>query len=643
VTAEFPDRTQEASVRERLKFILAGLVGIASLPFWKGRSAHAADTALARRLNREGEALLERSHYHEAMEVFRRMLQASKDNVYASAVAVFYIGRCELELAEYDAAMRRFDQAEKVFTRLNRENEKAIVVQTKARLFAERSRFKESLLLYETAAEVFERIKNKDALFELFNSSGAVHAYLGLSDQALECMSLAQRLLSPKPHPRQLALLNNNTGLTSVLKQEYAVAQKSFNDALKQFRKYGDQRGEATVLNNIGYIHESRCEYAKALEAHQESLNIARKIFDPRDQALALNNIGNVYLKRGDYEAAWKSYEESIKISDQKGIKQFVAETMNNLGVVGIAYGRMSSAQEKFTTSLSLSREVGSQPSEAWALNNMGFILRDQGKLKNSLKCYNEAIRLAESLGNKRLKATAQTRLGNLCEYRGLFDEAYRHYQTAGKTLKEIEDLYFYAAALADSANMFTRKGDFDRALKNYREAFSVRRSIGSPCGEMLCQLALHYVELPQYLRQKKLEGIDKGNGLSLAAKAIEEASQHIRPEVLQEFLLLSYVRGKLLIEENPTRAMDEFNILKEKASSGDWSKYKFLADVGLGLACERMGNLDQAKKHYKGAAVHVEAIVANVGEAEKDAVLDGEEILGVKHRLPYERLAALG
>lgn len=630
-------------MRERLKFILGGLIGIVSLSSWRGGTARAADTALARKLNREGEALLEKSRYHEAIEVFRRMLQAAKDNPYASAVAVFYLGRCELELAEYDSALRRLDQAEKVFVRLNRENEKAIVVQTKARLFAERSRFKESLLLYESAAEVFERIKNRDALFDLFNSSGAVHAYLGLSDQALECMSLAQRLLSPKPHPRQLALLNNNTGLTSVLKQEYAVAQKSFDDALKQFRKYGDQRGEATVLNNIGYIREAKCEYAKALEAHQASLDIARRISDPRDQALALNNIGNVHLKKGDYEAAWKSYEESIKISDQKGIKQFLAETMNNMGVVGIAYGRLQSAQEKFDASLSLAREVGAQPCEAWALNNMGFLLKDQGKFRNSLKCYNEAIRIAESLGNKRLKSTAVMRRGNLGEYRGRFAEAYRDYQSAAKTQKEIGDLFFYAAAITDGANILTRNGEFERAVKNYEEAVSVRRKIGSPCGEALCNMALHYIERPQYSPKHEGTGIDQASRRGLAARALDEASRGVKPDVIQDFLLLTYVRGKYLVEENIPQAVEAFKILREKAESAGWPKYVFLGNIGSGLCAEKGGEIDKARQYYKAASTHVNSIIAGVGEAEKEQILNGEEILGIKHRLPFERLATLG
>jgi hypothetical protein len=112
---------------------------------------------------------------------------------------------------------------------------------------------------------------------------------------------------------------------------------------------------------------------------------------------------------------------------------------------------------------------------------------------------------------------------------------------------------------------------------------------------------------------------------------------------VLQDFLLLSYVRGRSLLDGNPAKAAEEFGAMNKKADAAGWPKYVFLANVGMGLSTEKLGNREQARKHYADAAAHVDSIVSHVGEGEKAAVLEGEEIMGVKHRLPYDRLAALG
>jgi tetratricopeptide (TPR) repeat protein len=632
---------------DRLTFIRSSLLLFPLFQLFGARTATAEDVENAKTLNKRGEDLIEKGQYPEAMALFKKMHSACGPREYCRAIAIFYLGRCHLEMADYELSLKFLEKAERMFAKLNRENEKAVVVQTKARLFAERSQYRKSLALYDGAATVFAKLKNKDALFELFNSSGAIHTYLGLSDQGMECMSVANTLLSPKPHPRQLALLNNNMGLAQVSKNDYRTAHDSFQKALEHFKKAGNVKGISTALNNIGYIHEGKAEYRESLAAHQESLDIARKTHDARGEAIGLNNIGNVHLRTGDYSEALKAYEESLAISEKRGIRQFVAETMNNLGLVRIAFGEYPKAMECFQKSYRISASVGVLPGQAWALHNLAFIFKDQGKFKDAVKSSEAAIRLAEKTGDRRLEATAVLRLGNLCEYRGHFEDALKNYERSERIQKTIGDLFFRANSLTDLANAITRNGEFDSAKKRYEEAVEIKQKIGAPVVESLCKFALFFMEKSQYAKKADpgenkggVDGEERQKDLTAAREYIRQARKAIKSENVSDELLLNYVDSKHLLEQDPTKAVKSFEGLKSQANSSGAGKYSFLASVGIGLAHERLKNWPNSEKAFAEAVEYAEKIRHTLEGQERMAFLQGEEVLGLKHKVPYDGLA---
>ena len=127
-------------MRDRLKFLLSAILAIPALRlFGPGRALASNDLDLARKLNREGEKLVETGKYQQALEVFKEMLAACKGKDFGRAVATFYIGRCYLEIGDYDTSLKYLEEAEGIFARLNKLNEKAVATQTKARLYAEKS------------------------------------------------------------------------------------------------------------------------------------------------------------------------------------------------------------------------------------------------------------------------------------------------------------------------------------------------------------------------------------------------------------------------------------------------------------------------------------------------------------------------
>ncbi|MEW6530547.1 MAG: tetratricopeptide repeat protein [Thermodesulfobacteriota bacterium] len=603
-----------------------------------------ADVKEALALNQEGEKSLQQGKYTEALETFRKMSEQCGSHQYCRGVAAFYQGRTHAELAKYDDALKFFDEAEQIFIQLNKENEKAMVLAGRGSVLAGRGDYKGARDLFAKAEATFTEKKNSKELYSLYNNIAVVLAYMCDFDQALAYLEKAQELVAGSDDPKITGSLNVNRGLVFSKRQDYEKALAAYDRALKSYQTLGNLKSLSILLNNVGYIHEARSEYAKALEKHEESLKLAREVKDPWCESLALNNIGCVQLKRGDYQAAKQAYEGALKIRNELGIKHFAAESLNNLGLVWLAYADYPRAFACFDQCREACDLMASPSGRAWALHNMAFLLKDQGKFKESLTCSEDAARIAQQIGDKRLEATAILRLGNLYEYQGWFDKALENYRKAAEIQQTIEDWNFRSNTIADAANILTRSGEFDDAEVYFQEAIKLKRKIGAPAGELLCKFALFYLEKDRYagLRREKGEKGDQQRAADLA-KASEQlslAEKEIKPDQRNDLMLLTYVKGRFLREKDLQGAVSEFAKLKEQAEQAGVRKFSFLAAVGAGLAHEQLTNWQEAKSSFKQAVEYAEYIRKTLDEDAKLAFLDGEEILGVKHILPYEGLA---
>lgn len=616
-------------------FALCMLVGL----FWATAAAgDKQDVRHAVELKKEAQGLLEQARFVEAAGVCRRMLESCGEHQLCCGAAMFYLARCRLEQAEFQKAEELLEKAHEIFSGLGDANRYGSVLLTKARLFALRGLYRESLKCMEEARKLFQQPGNKGELFVLLSSQAAVHAYMSDYDQALKCLDEAQKLGDSHAGGRRKALLANNRGLVFAARHDYAKASDLYENALEDYRQADDPKGMAVVLNNLGQLHEAQSAYSQAMAMLKRSLELARKAQAPVSEALALNNLGGVYLKTGDYQAALQSYEEALEIRTRLGMRHFAAETLNNLGLVHLNAGDYARALEHFTKASATCREVGSLSCQAWASHNMAFLFRDQGEFPKSVDYSRNAIRLARKMGDRRLQATATLRLGNICEYQGLFEMALQSYKQAADLQRKVQDWYFLSNTWADMANIDVRNGNFDQSNQYYEKAIRLRKKIGAPYGDFLAKHALFYLERRNY-------GIMPGDltpdeEMAEARRIIAEAEPIVNPENLNDFLLLGYVKGKLLLESDPEKAVEEFEIIKALVEGSPNKKYRFLAEVGLGLAYERLERWARAEQAFRAAKEYSEEIRTSLEPHARIAFLNGEEILGIKHIVPYEGLA---
>jgi len=595
-------------------------------------------------LNMEGDALLNKGDCTQALAVFERMLDKCGDHHVCRGVALFYQGRTLLETARYVEAEERLNQAESIFTTLNRKNELAMAAAAKGKVMAGRGDYRGALRQFRQAERAFIELKNQKELALLYNSMAVALGYMAQYDDAFQCLYKAEQALGDSPAPALRAPILANRGLLAFNRRNYDEALERYREALQVYEAAGNLKAGAVVLNNIGQVYEARSQYTKALEYQTRALDQARKIQDPWMEALALNNIGCVELKRGSIKSAEEAYAASLRIRESIGIKHFAAETLNNMGLVRLAGADYAAALQCFKDASETCAALGAKTGEAWALHNSAFVFKDQGKFKESLAASEKAVEIGEACGDRRLVATAVLRLGNLYEYQGFFDKALEHYVRAANIQQEIRDLNFKANTLSDIAGMLVRRGNLTEAEQYYKAAVKIKSDIGSPAVEVLCKLALAYLEEERYSAstpdtRQETETL-RAESLRKAKECIDKAQGAIQSDQKQDLLLLTYAKGRYFLDSDPARAVEVFKSLRATAETAHNRRFTFLAATGLGLGLEKVGNLSEAEIAYRQAVKYAEGIRNTLDPQARVTFLDGEEILGVKHSTPYEGLS---
>ncbi len=620
--------------------VLASLFGLTGL--LGPAPARAVDSSSPVALHKAGQKLLDQGRPAKALETFEKMLRSCGGDRYCEGVATFYIARTYLDMAQYDRALESLQTAENIFAKLGKTNERAKVFHVRARVYSEKSDFSEALLWFDPAEEMLSSGGSKDVpeLFQLWMNRAKVYIYLSKFDSATQDLDRAEQVMGSKLSKAQKAMLAQRRGWILAEQQIFPEAEKYYRTALKLFEKIDNQKEKASVLNNLAHIDETKADYDRALAEYEESLRLSKEFAGPAEQAFVFNNMGNVQRKRGNYDEAVRLYNEALRIRKKLAIKQFYAETLNNLGIVYLAYGDYGKAFGYFRECYNVSKETDTKSGQAWALHNMAWVYKDQGSLMKSQQCSDEAVALAEAINNRRLLATAVLRLGNLAEYYGNFEAAIAHYDQAAEIQSDIGDRFFLSNTDFDLGTALTRSGRDHLAREKFTQAIALKDQIGAPKGEALCKFALFYLEKHRYVKVKRNGSGARQQDLDQARALLKEADAAIKPEERNDRMLLDYAWGRLLLEQDPKRAVRRFEELRTLAASVGSLKYAFLASTGLGLAYEKMKDWPKAESEYERAVGDAEKIRETLDPYLKKTFLHGEEVLGMKHVVPYQGLA---
>jgi tetratricopeptide (TPR) repeat protein len=128
--------------------------------------------------------------------------------------------------------------------------------------------------------------------------------------------------------------LHNKTGIAYLQLQEFKVAEKEFNHAIKMKRDY------AEAYNNVGVIYYIRKKYGKAISEYDKALKLS-----PTSAAFH-SNLGMAYFDKKEFDKATAELLRALELDPQVFDRQ-------SLG--GIA-ARMASPEDRARYSYTLAR-----------------------------------------------------------------------------------------------------------------------------------------------------------------------------------------------------------------------------------------------------------------------------------------------
>ncbi|MFH1115190.1 MAG: CHAT domain-containing protein [Pseudomonadota bacterium] len=628
-----------------------------------------------------GQKQIEKGLIPDAARTFQRMEGTCGNSDVCRATALFYLGRCRLEQSEFAAARSLLERAERIYAKLNKQEEIATIHYTKARIAAAQGNCREALADYRRSESCFTRHSRKTELFNVLCNTALVQAEVGDYNEAFDALRRAEQCISPGGEPGLRGDLANVAGIVHYQRQEYQKAEQSYDDALRSFGHSGNESKSGQVLNSLGKLFEATSEYEKASSCYGKALGLGMRIPNPRLEAYALNNLGELQYKLGDYSKAADYLAKADRIAKRIGLKSFEARVTGNIGAVYLGRAEYVQAEEHFRQSLQLATETGSAEAMGLAFHNIANLAKFRGAFNESLSYSGQAIDTARKIGNRRLESTALVRLGNLYEYFGIFDKALGEYDKAVTIQKEIGDRFFTGITLADIAGILVRRGEIPESRSHLLRAVDIRKEIGAPTTELLCKLALTFMEAQAYADQKDssqqmsrlsqeplMKPIPRNfarkaevknpiqtervlfseqspkarrkKDLEEAKKYIDEAERELGAEAFADRLLLEYVKGRWLSYQRPDLAVAHFSRLRSQSRERGNRRFAFLANVGLGLSFEALNKVDDAALSFQEAIDFAEEIRKTLDPRMQRSFLHGEEILGIKHILPYEGLA---
>jgi len=213
--------------------------------------------------------------------------------------------------------------------------------------------WKETVLAWQEAAEVYKSIGDKKGVANMLSNQGAVYFNQGDDEKALElhlqALTMAEeindtlRILTAltniggiylnkqATHKEALDYFTRSYKLSMLIKDDYSIGTsavnlgetyyKMGNDStaliyLRQSEKvYADQPENLPyTLNYIGRVYTRQRKFEEAVAIHTRAYEISKKLDTRLDQTQSLVALAQAYDAKGDKEAAVNTYKQSLDV-----------------------------------------------------------------------------------------------------------------------------------------------------------------------------------------------------------------------------------------------------------------------------------------------------------------------------------------
>jgi CHAT domain-containing protein len=264
--------------------------------------------------------------------------------------------------SEVDALLRQESEL------VNRYLVQELVNQGKVAFFADPSQARKSFeLAFEVAQVVYARSPgpaSKNAIGATLHNLANTERAQGNYGKVLE---YEERALAFATTPKLKTDALVNIGITHALQNDYDLAFRFLNNALKSTKNIKEERERHGLLgliyDSLGNLSSLQQKFDDALNYYKQSLNYRPT---PEERSQTLDNIGILYHRKHDFKPAIEKYKESLKLIEGKANLILIRATvLNNLSSATLAEGNIPAAIEYAKETATLAKQINT-PELQW-------------------------------------------------------------------------------------------------------------------------------------------------------------------------------------------------------------------------------------------------------------------------------------
>lgn len=269
------------------------------------------------------------------------------------------------------------------------------------------------------------------------NTEAWAFSRMGAEDKALAALSRALQLTTQSGNRRAAASVRHGIAISQYNQGKFSQAQKSYVEALEEFRSLGATWDVASCSHNLGILLFDQGELATSKKYLEDALRIQREINDDRGVASDLDDLGNVIESMGDLSGALRMKQEAVQLFHRTGDRKGEAITLGAIGAIQLKQGNIVEARKSYEQSLEIKQKNGDSRGQAYALFGIAYVAMAEDRLNDAQNAAARALTIRQQIQDNVRSAEAQSQLAEIALEQGRAHDAESLARSAAPILEQ--------------------------------------------------------------------------------------------------------------------------------------------------------------------------------------------------------------
>ncbi|MBM4250352.1 MAG: CHAT domain-containing protein [Deltaproteobacteria bacterium] len=337
---------------------------------------------------------------------------------------------------KFDDATRLLDEAEIIFVDEGMNDQVAKIYQYRGINFENQRKYKETIIAFTKAEELYRRSKPEESANQLLNIGNIYNRYLSEYQIALEFYGKSIDVFRSLNKPDlYIPILIDAANAKIVLGDLEGAIRSLEQDVVPKIDREKQRLLWVRATQMLANAYFRAGLYQQARDLNKVTLAEAEKIDQPQSkvnaQIDALGLRAMIAAKLGQYKVAFKDFHAAITMAQEYKLRSQVSLLYNNYGFWARDFGAVDESIKFLNTALRIDEELESRSAQAFDRRNLGLSLILKGDFNAATDLLNQALKVSEELGQVFNAAYCHFGLADIAMRKGAWEQGEAAFQKA--------------------------------------------------------------------------------------------------------------------------------------------------------------------------------------------------------------------